>query len=309
MARRISLKTVAVAAGVSVATASLALSGDRRVATATRAKVERCARELGYVRDPMMSSLAAGRFRHSGKPLAVAACLGDGGGWLAQLQLQAIDLGMAVRPLDDPLDDLGERAVAEGAAALVIYHRGMDHSLAASFPLPVVLWEDESPAEPAVDVVETCEWWSITVATVGRLRRLGFARPALALNTATPRHWHDDVRLAAGRSLGMPVLEWDGHDRVLLDFIEQVRPDALAGLVISPHHCLQRHGVALPFAAMLVHEGAWSDGIAGWVVDQEQRGRMTLELIEQRLRFGPRPPRRIIIPPRWRDGPSLRLGR
>lgn len=309
MAGRISLKTVAAAAGVSVATASLALSGDPRVAAVTRARVERCASELGYVRNPMMSSLAAGRFRHSGKPLAVAVCLGDGSGWLAPLQLQAIDLGMAVRPLDGPLDSLGERAVAEGFAALVIFHRGMDHAIAATFPLPVVLWEDESPAEPSVDVVETCEWWSVTVATVGRLRRLGFARPALVLNIATPRHWHDDVRLAAGRSLGVPVLEWDGSDRVLLDFVQQMRPDVLASLVVSPQRCLQRHGVTLPFAAMLVLEGAWSDGIAGWVVDQEQRGRMTLELIEQRLRFGPRPPRRIIIPPRWRDGSSLRLGR
>ncbi|MEE1622418.1 LacI family DNA-binding transcriptional regulator [Zafaria sp. Z1313] len=61
-----SIKDVALAAGVSVATVSRALSGHGKVSEASREKVRRAAEELGYVVSYNASSLASGRSRNIG---------------------------------------------------------------------------------------------------------------------------------------------------------------------------------------------------------------------------------------------------
>ena len=59
MAGRISLKDIAAATGTSASTVSLALAGDLRVSLATRTRIREAADRLGYVRDPILASLAA----------------------------------------------------------------------------------------------------------------------------------------------------------------------------------------------------------------------------------------------------------
>lgn len=305
MSARVPLKAVAAAAQVSVATASLALSGDHRVAPATREKVERAARSLGYVRDPVLSSLAGGRFRHTGKPIVIAVSTGQVG-WNTPFQQRALEMGMTLHQLPADIADPGAEAKAMGAAAVVLNRRGMDAAAIAALPLPAVLWEDESPDEPVVDLIETHEWWAGTTGAINRMRAAGFKRTGVVLTPAEPRHWHDDVRLAAARSMGALVLETRHDDGDLKRFIAAKKPDAILGGISWAYSAMQRIGVQLPFASMIVLEGPWFDAMAGWVTDQDSRARMTLELIEQRLRYGPRPPRRIIIPPHWRDGGTLR---
>ncbi|TWH26122.1 LacI family transcriptional regulator, partial [Isoptericola variabilis J7] len=57
----VTLKDVAAAAGVSVATASQALAGRGRMTAATRARVQRTADGLGYVANPLGRGLRTGR--------------------------------------------------------------------------------------------------------------------------------------------------------------------------------------------------------------------------------------------------------
>ena len=57
MNTRPTLKDVGAAAGVSVYVASRALRGESGVAASTRARVERAASELGYVRNEMAAGL------------------------------------------------------------------------------------------------------------------------------------------------------------------------------------------------------------------------------------------------------------
>jgi hypothetical protein len=307
MSARVALKHVAAAANVSLATASLALSGDSRVANATRERVTQAAQRLGYVRDPLLSSLAGGHFRHAGKPILIATGI-NASDVLPQFQRQAVAMGMALHPMSgDPASMIAE-ALAVEATALVLRRRGMDAAAIAALPLPSVLWEDETPDEPIVDLVETHEWWACTTGTITRLRAAGFQRPCVVLTPANPRHWHDDVRLAAARSLAVPTLETHALTTDLPGFFTTYAPDVVIGGVASPLSAMRELGIALPFAAMLILDDAWIPNVSGWVIDQESRGRMTLELIEQRLRYGPRPPRRIIIPPRWREGSTLRHG-
>jgi DNA-binding LacI/PurR family transcriptional regulator len=308
MAGRTSLKDIAAATGMSVSTVSLALSGDLRVSAQTRQRIRAAADKLGYVRDPILASIASGRFRHPGKPVSIAIS-GENGAWIAKLRPQAEAMGMSVRGIDGPIETLATRALELGSTALVLNRRGVDLELVAHSPLPVVLWEDEGPANPPVDLVETCEWWTATVGAIERIRAAGYRAPAALLTPATPRHWHDDIRLAAVKAMGLPVLELvrsarDDGDGVAA-FVAEHRPDAMLVGLAGHGDLLQRCGVKLPYAALIVHEGPWFAHIAGWMPDQDHRGQVTLELIEQRLRYGPRSPRRIVIPPRWQVGQTL----
>ena len=58
---RVSIRSVAAAAGVAIGTVSKALNGDREISEATRARVLQAARELGYVPDAAARTLATGR--------------------------------------------------------------------------------------------------------------------------------------------------------------------------------------------------------------------------------------------------------
>ena len=306
MSGRTSLKDIAAATGTSASTVSLALAGNLRVSLATRTRICEAAARLGYVRDPILASLASGRFRHAGKPVGIAISAEETP-WIGRLRAQAAPLGMVIRELEGPVATLPAAALALGASALVLNRRGADLQHLATCALHIIAWGDEGPADPAVDVVEICEWWSATSGAVERIRAAGYQRPVAVLTPATPRHWHDDIRSACAHALGLPVIEWRSlaDDAAVVALLAAHHADAvLAGM---PHvqEVLQRATVQLPLAALIVHEDPWFSNITGWVSDQDHRGQVTLELIETRLRYGPRPPRRIIIPPRWQIGQTL----
>lgn len=76
--REITLKDVAARAGVEKSTAGKALRGDRRIAPATRARVKAVADLLGYRPNPLLSKLAAQRWRGSrsgeGQAVGLVSC-------------------------------------------------------------------------------------------------------------------------------------------------------------------------------------------------------------------------------------------
>jgi len=214
-------------------------------------------------------------------------------------------MGMSLRALAGAIEGLVAQAVDQDAAALVLDRRGVDIDLLAHSSIPVVLWEDEGPAQSPVDLVETCEWWTATAGAVERVRAAGYRRPAAILTPAVLRHWHDDIRLACIRSCGLPALEYRNDEEAVVAFLDEHRPDALVIGVPTVATILQRRGLTLPLVTLIAFDDIWFRAYAGWVSDQDHRGQVTLELIEQRLRYGPRPPRRIVIPPRWQEGTSL----
>lgn len=303
MADRVSLKQVALAAKASISTASLALSGDQRLTTETRNRVLAAAKELGYVRDPILASLAGGRFKHTGKPIPIAACVG--GEYSDALRKLTPSMGMSIRPIDGPLESLQALAQAENAVALILYQRGITTEFVRSLTIPTVLWADESPLELIVDIIETCEWWAGTGGALQRVLAAGYQRPAFVLTPASPHHWHDDLRLAFVRSTGLPYLEWNLSPTQLTAFLDQHDPDSVIGGIPMVHASMRELGRVLPFAALISFDNEWFNHVSGWVVDNEHRTQLTVELIEQRLRFGPRPPRRIIVPPHWQAGTTL----
>jgi hypothetical protein len=299
------LRAVAAAAGVSLATASLAMAGSLRVAGPTRLRVERAARRLGYVRNPALAILGSGHFRNAGRPLLVAAVMEPS--QAALFRRLAPPMGMSVVAVPTAAYARLAAMVRQlAASAVVINRRGV--AIEGLDGVHIIRWIDEGEAVPATDVVETHEWWGTTVAAVERIRAAGYVRPVAVLRPAVPRHWQDDVRAAALRSQAVPVLDGASGWAEVREFLEHHAADAVLGGMADLGAGLRRHGIRLPFAALLGNEAPSFAGITGWRVDNERRCQATLELIEQRLRFGSRPPRRIIIPPHWVDAGSMPIG-
>lgn len=73
MERRVTLRQVAKRAGVHLSTVSLALRDDQKLPEATRRKLQKLAREMGYVPDAAMSALCA--YRNAVRPRAVQSGL------------------------------------------------------------------------------------------------------------------------------------------------------------------------------------------------------------------------------------------
>ncbi len=68
--RRVSLRDVALAVGVSHVAVSLALRGDARVSASRRVEIRQAAERLGYRPDPMLASLAAYRKARRAAPIS-----------------------------------------------------------------------------------------------------------------------------------------------------------------------------------------------------------------------------------------------
>lgn len=316
MGNRVSLREVAAAADVSVSTASLALAGHVRISPATATRVRAAAAALGYVRDQTQSSNAANRFRHGGKPALVAAWV-NSPLVITRLQHHAAEMGMCIHHLPQHVRQKTDAPPATatpptasmladlGATALIVECRGVDAPLLANLGLPIVRLSDEGDGPLYGDVIETCEWWTASTQAIAHVRSAGYHRPVGVMINAQPPHWHDDVRAAAFRAQGIPVITWDHHDASLRHFVQLHQPDAVIGLSIHVLHALNRLGLGLPFAALLTFDLPWHRHCAGWREDADRQARTTLELIEQRLRYGERPPYRIIVPPLWHAGKSL----
>jgi DNA-binding LacI/PurR family transcriptional regulator len=305
MTARVTLRDVAREAEVSVSAASLSLSGSVRISAATAARVRAAAAALGYVRDHVQAAAAAGRFKHAGR-MALIAVWAEQGTCARLLNRHASSMGMVVRSVDAEDSEALSGVLRDmGAAALVVHRRYLASANLRPVSLPVVMWCDEGEGGPQADLIETCEWWTTSVQTAERVRLAGYRRPVAVLTPAKPPHWHDDVRLGAMRAARVPTLVWDGGHAPLLRFLDRHRPDAVIGGNIHVLRALQDLERPLPFAALLTFSTPWHRNCAGWIADQDRGARMTLELIEQRLRYGERPPCRIVIPPRWRDAASL----
>jgi hypothetical protein len=305
MSERVTLRDVAAAAAVSVATASMALAGHPRITTKSRDAVVAAAVRLGYHRDPALSSLASGRFRHAGKPPVIATWIDDDA--LAEgFRHKTSGMGMMAVPLPPKSIDLSIALAGIGATALVVHRRQAQADVLSRLPVHAILWLDEGHPPPyPCDLIETHEWWTSTLGAVACVREAGYRQPAVITRPAQPRHWQDDVRTAAARSLGLPVLEWDLEPAPLLDFLRHEHPDAVVGGTVEVHARLRGLAIDMPFAALMVPDSAFFSKVTGWRHDQDGRYQATLELIEHRMRYGPRLPRRIIIPPRWLAGSSL----
>jgi len=125
----VTIKTIAVAAGVSNPTVSRALRNDPRISLATRERVQAIAKELGYRPDPAMSALVA--YRQRVQPTGNYGKLAILNAWglpeeklmfyfkqqLAGIRERATQLGYQTELFDVPVDVAGQKHLSRTLAA------------------------------------------------------------------------------------------------------------------------------------------------------------------------------------------------
>lgn len=339
--KRITLKQVATAAGVSIGTASYALRGMLLTSPETMLKVKATAKKLGYTPDPVLAQAMATIRRQPadghGEVIAYIVAYPERDEWRRRHIVRRYWEGAVERA-----GELGYRmepywldpSVSEARHSQILYNRGIRGLILAPHPDTdarlhldwrrfVTVAVSRSIVEPETHRVLDDHYAICRTAMEALLhrgyRRIGFAmsRPRvervgriwLAAYLAYQYDLAPENRLPPCVQDVVPPDEFDGPD--LIAWIERHRPDALVGPTPGTMRYLREKGLETPrdfgFAALDLapEESAY----AGVVHDAAQVGRTAVGEIVAILRnreFGlPEKPGLKLVGGAWRDGVSL----
>lgn len=335
---RTNLRTIAAAAGVCVATASRALRDLAGVEPETRDRVLAAARELGYVRDPLLAS-ALSFARRPQKPVYretigfMAAVPNQGhesSPWLAAIYRgvaeRAAGLGYGLEWVVIPRQVAQQRALgrqlhSRGIRGLAItpvvegtlLRIDLDWSRFSAVEIGHALWSPELPrverdvAEDYADMFQ-------------RLRERGYRRIGLAMNIDDEkrRRWAllAPYLLFQHRNPDLPALrplEDEGAYNAdnLFRWMKRERPDVLVVNGAEPLSWLRARDIAVPRRIGLCRidcvDGHPESGLRA---NYEQMGRAALDLLTSSLERGelglPALRPLLGIPNTWHEGTTLR---
>lgn len=338
--QRVTLKTIAAKARVSVSTVSLALSGKGKISADRAASIRKVAEELGYVPNPILASLASKRFREgntsSGTLLAIlefptTPSIGKVSMYRNAMQQTAQQLGYQPRVFT------GEEIYDYQSIAQTCYRIGVQGILFSGQPDPSVfadpdLWRHfpivqcgrfRSPV--AVHTVRS-DIFRSTKLIFMELRQRGYRRIGLGIGRHAQVLEDDEARLGSALSLSafhtdpkdrIPPYEGLIHDRnAFKAWLQTYRPDAVIGFSVGNYYDLIESGFRVPeevgFASIHLSNNEFQNGIHLCGLNQQSDviARESVYLIDQLIRFKslgfPRVPHHLLIPSVWMDGESLR---
>lgn len=324
------LREVADACGVSVSTASNALTGRGRLSPETRAHVRAVAERLGYAPDPLAARLSSRRFSRSNERVGLTVLflcdvsIRTGALALAAMRQRAARLGYVVKSETLPKDRgklpaLLRKWRTQGVAGLIFGR------LTAPLPTELEEWGSFALAACAgtafvppchrvnLDPLQTvlCCW--------GRLRSKGYRAIGLAIGRHDVEVEDDHLRLAgallanARRGPGerevplfLGVLNSDGAG--LRAWFAEHRPDAVVGFTSKMLFDLEQGGWRSPrdFAFASLHCMKFIESVSGhdWLLDEIAV--VAIELADQLIRHRetgwPERPRLTSLPARWVEG-------
>lgn len=334
---RVSLKQVAARAGLAISTVSHILRGEGRFPEETAARVRALAKEMGYVPNAMLASLATARFRKSGDtvPLALLQFRRKEGAtplriihaYTRELLAAAPAMGYSTEVFS------GEEMQRPSGVLRMLYHRGVQGLVILGDP-EVSLFEDADAWRPFAvvqcgrysslppvhqvhpDIFGGMRWVCDQVAARG-YRRVGFA-----LCTHTPEVWDDEVRLGSvlafqGRMKGVmaalpPFLGGFDDGKGLLAWVGRERPDAVVGFSLAQYWHLKEAGLRMPgdlaFAALHGRADVFLE-CCMLCQDTRQVARQSLLWIDSQIRHGerglPDVALEMTVPSRWHEGRTL----
>lgn len=335
---------VARAAGVSKNAVSLALRGDRRISSATRTRIVRVARQLGYEKNPVVGELMA-RLRK-----------GSEGGYRATLALlnahesreafrrhptipsyvqgirrQAAELGYKLDTfwLHDP--GLGAAALlrilrARGIRGLLVVGLMNENRLPPGF---APLWQ-EFPAvvtgvrtrDPALHFA-CADHHMLTLRAMENVARLGYRRPALVLDFVI-----DELvegRFSAGFFIGQRKLPAPGriapfyrvrearrNPQIFARWLHKARPDVLLTLYHEVADWVGQCGLSVPGDVGLV-QLEWRRKHAEWAgmnQHNDRTGAAAVDMLVSLMHRGesgrPAFPLATLIGSTWVEGRTVR---
>lgn len=339
---RMSLRTIAEMAGVSVSTVSLGLRGSQKIPAATRERVARIAAEIGYRPNAKVTELMS-QVRLSRTPaitasLGVVSFFGDARPWESAPALRRIyesmarraeDLGYRLEPLWLRAPDLTVRRVCG-----ILDARGIEGLICLGSPDQQEIFPSELDhyAVVAQGPSVTGSLHRVMTHAAGDMARaldatfaLGYRKPGLAIGPgeAVPgRDAHIGAYLGWcykkwGRPAPIPLLKLDAAGDATA-WLGQHAPDVVIAVHDTPGIVefgvrLQRHGVRWPadigLAAIApVLEGT---GFSGLQENHRLIGQWTVEMLVERIlhhELGlPEVPRLQLVESQWLKGNSLRL--
>src|SRR5688500_3475192 len=299
MSNGVTMKTIALRAGVTQATVSMSLASHPRISAQTRGRIQALARELGYHPNPYVSTLM--RIRRQGKPLkekpvlALVCAQRAADGWRTHPSL-------TIRQMRE---GAFERATLRGYRAeefwlhrdgmsnerfsQMLYARGIRGLLlgppAEGDPTPALHWEyfaavSLSVPLPNLTLTTICNDHYFSSLTVAReCHGRGYRRPGLVLRQGHLQRfqgrWEAGVLIASRMfpdfELAAPLYVDDLTDgAVLIRWIEREKPDVIIApskdVVSDLIGVVQRAGWRVPqdigFAVLACPErGATTSGI------------------------------------------------
>ena len=333
------LKEVGAHAGVTAATASMALRHDRRISLATQKRVQQAAAELGYRPDPILSALVSRRKGvRARKPLANLAILIDER-WLAHgkapLWMQSFlqgasqmahQLGYHVEALYYPRD-----LVPGVNADRILHARGIQG--VALFPLPgeqknlVLDWDHYAlvvighPRLPRMPHRVGSDPFAAMNLVCQKLREYGYRRVGLA------HELHQEAELRY-EFLGAIAKENHLHRRSFravaphlperltrsgfLAWVRKHRPDAVITVEERLLYWLQESGWRVPEEIGIAFLNTHIIQVpkpAGTLLHNDSTGENAVELLHNQLLRGetgfPKTVKEMLIYPHWTDGITL----
>ena len=335
---RVTLKMIAERAGVSVASVSLALRGRGALSKTRVESIRKLAEELGYQPNPLLSSIAAKRFRSfqavSGTPLAIFSFPTMPGYPLSRVNnipeivKEARSLGYAPTVYEFP------EAAEGGEIARILHHRMVQGIISVGSLDMQALGED-------------FDWSPYSVVQCGRfdnphpfhtvranifqaiklvfteLRDRGYKRIGFAVGRHNTPMEDDEARYGAAVAMEtaylpeesrLPVYRGNiGNAEAFLEWVASNRPDAVVGFSEGFYWYLTGRGYRIPeelgFATLHLHN-LEDRQCSGLIQNTPEIARQSVMLIDQLIRNRERgvsgQPMHLLIPSTWSDGGSLR---
>lgn len=320
---RVSIRNVAVAAGVAVGTVSKSLNGDREISEATREHVQQIARELGYRPTAQARGLARGRTSnvavvvHSGyRPVFTSAFYSE---VLAgvEAELERHDLNLLLTSLKRG-DDLLRFASERRADGILYIDYQLDDGFLAqlSTSIPVVIVDGEADGISSV-VSENVKGARAATAHLLERGRRRLAFMALTLEQPNFKSRYKGFRNAlfeTGVEPGPALQAWTFAETLtaLSELLGSYRPDGLVCANDSVGYAVLQALEALHVSVPQDVAVVGYDGTIGAefrrarlstaMLDKQEMGAAGVRLMLERLEQPQQPARQIVIPTRFEQG-------
>lgn len=343
MPEPVTMKQIAVQAGVSQATVSLSLANHPRIPTETRDRIQALARKAGYQPNPYVAALM--RSRRRGKPLpdrpvlAIVNSYSQPDGWrssasrtiretLAGVLAQAQARGYEGQEVWLHKDGMSNERFSEVLRARGI-HGVLLGPVAQDRPLPALRWADFSVVRVGVPdnglpLRTIChDNFNAAFTAVAEAIKAGRKRPGMILlrkhTTALHHRWDGGFHagsadLPANRRIPAWILDDWPTPAELREWIDARRPD----VIITPDHetigkTLAAAGFKVPADLGLVTLACPEPGSPVSGIFQNGRligssaADMLVDLVERHERGMPADPIALMVEGRWNPGATLRV--
>jgi DNA-binding LacI/PurR family transcriptional regulator len=316
MAKRVTLKEVARAAGVSHITVSRVVRRELTVKATTVEKVNRFLHKMGYQPDPVLSALSAYRVKgwrpYTGKVLAFLET--DKSAYnlmvLAGARNEAAQLGYSVESFELPVSAKGQNQMGRQ-----LFYRGIQGMLISPSSEPRRLdgwtWSRFAPVslgalrhEPPMHAVAMDYFHGLQTAYRG-LQKMGFKRIGLVLREdleARTGHLWLGAYLAIGKPVMAPLLfttRKANAEQALRQWRTRHRPDAVLTIHRDWHETFSKAGITCAY----LNDVAPEPGSPYIRLDPGHIGREGVQLVHrllQKQELGlPELPKMILLRGEW----------